>query len=33
MSTKQIVAFAIGVAVGVYVVPRVMGMARSAVSV
>jgi hypothetical protein len=33
MSNKQIVAFAIGVAVGVYVVPRVLGMARARVTV
>lgn len=33
MNTKQILAFAIGVAVGVYVVPRVLGMVRSTVRV
>lgn len=33
MNTKQIITFAIGVAVGVYVVPRVLGMARAKVSV
>lgn len=32
MNSKQLIAFAIGVAVGVYVVPRVVGMARATVA-
>jgi hypothetical protein len=33
MNSKQIIAFAIGVAVGVYVVPRLRGMVANTVGV